>query len=35
MKSSGTRLPVTRIVVNMAPADIRKSGSGFDLPIAV
>ncbi|MDR2411252.1 MAG: hypothetical protein LBD88_01245 [Candidatus Peribacteria bacterium] len=35
MKSSETKLPMTRIVVNMAPADIKKSGSGFDLPIAV
>ncbi|MDR0771885.1 MAG: hypothetical protein LBF15_02285 [Candidatus Peribacteria bacterium] len=26
---------MTRIVVNMAPADIKKSGSSFDLAIAV
>ena len=28
-------MPRTRIVVNMAPADIKKSGSAFDLPIAI
>ena len=25
----------TKVIVNLAPADIRKSGSAFDLPIAV
>ncbi|MDD3646101.1 MAG: YifB family Mg chelatase-like AAA ATPase [Candidatus Gracilibacteria bacterium] len=35
MKSSGAKLPVTRITVNLAPADIKKSGPSFDLPIAV
>ena len=35
MKSSGTRLPTTRITVNLAPADIKKSGPSFDLPIAI
>lgn len=35
MKSSNTRLPTTRITVNLAPADIKKSGPSFDLPIAV
>jgi magnesium chelatase family protein len=28
-------MPRTKIVVNLAPADLRKSGSAFDLPIAV
>ena len=28
-------MPRTKIVVNMAPADIKKSGSAFDLPIAI
>ena len=28
-------MPRTKIVVNLAPADIKKSGSAFDLPIAV
>src|SRR3989442_3066128 len=27
--------PVRRITVNLAPADLRKEGSGFDLPIAL
>jgi magnesium chelatase family protein len=35
IKSNGLRMPRIKIVVNMAPADIRKSGSAFDLPIAV
>jgi len=32
---SGYRMPGKKIVVNMAPADIRKEGSAFDLPIAI
>src|SRR5919199_1087181 len=28
-------MPRTRIVVNLAPADIKKSGTAFDLPIAM
>jgi magnesium chelatase family protein len=28
-------MPRTKIIVNLAPADIRKSGSAFDLPIAI
>lgn len=35
MKSSGTRLPASRITVNLAPADIKKTGPSFDLPIAI
>jgi magnesium chelatase family protein len=35
IKASGFKMPRTKIVVNLAPADIRKSGSAFDLPIAV
>jgi len=31
----GVRLPPRRITVNLAPADLRKEGSGFDLPLAV
>lgn len=34
MKTNGYSMPRTRIVVNMAPADIKKSGSAFDLTIA-
>lgn len=35
IKTNGYSMPRTRVVVNMAPADIRKSGTAFDLPIAV
>lgn len=35
MKSSGARLPATRITVNLAPADIRKTWPSFDFPIAI
>ena len=35
IRNSGFVFPVKRIVVNLAPADIRKSGPSFDLPIAI
>ncbi len=35
VKCIGTDLPRTRIVVNLAPADIKKSGTAFDLSIAI
>src|SRR6187549_992080 len=35
IKSLGFQMPRTKIVVNMAPADIKKSGTPFDLPIAL
>lgn len=35
LKNSGFGLPPTRITINLAPADLKKEGSGFDLPIAV
>lgn len=35
MKNSGCALPAGKIIINLAPADLRKEGSGFDLPIAV
>ena len=35
MKNSGFRIPSKRITINLAPADIRKEGSAFDLPIAI
>ena len=34
LKNIGYRMPGNRIVVNMAPADIRKEGSSYDLTIA-
>jgi len=35
IKSNGYFMPRTKLVVNLAPAGIRKSGSAFDLPIAM
>ncbi|HJS53913.1 MAG TPA: YifB family Mg chelatase-like AAA ATPase, partial [Chitinophagaceae bacterium] len=35
IKSLGFLMPRTKVVVNMAPADIKKSGTAFDLPIAI
>lgn len=35
LANSGRPVPPRRIVVNLAPADVPKSGSGFDLPIAI
>ena len=34
-ENSGERMSGKKVVVNLAPADLRKEGSGFDLPIAV
>ncbi|MEE1099442.1 MAG: magnesium chelatase domain-containing protein [Alistipes sp.] len=34
-ENCGERFSGKKIVVNLAPADLRKEGSGFDLPIAV
>lgn len=33
--NNGFKFPVADITVNMAPADIRKEGSGYDLPLAI
>ncbi len=35
IKNSGFEFPLRRITVNLAPADIKKQGPSFDLPIAV
>jgi magnesium chelatase family protein len=35
IKTNDLYMPRTKLVVNLAPADIRKSGSAFDLPIAL
>ena len=35
IKNSGYHFPVKRVIVNLAPADTKKEGSLFDLPIAV
>ncbi|MBN2542374.1 YifB family Mg chelatase-like AAA ATPase [bacterium] len=34
-KNSEIEFPVGKIVINLAPADVKKEGSGFDLPIAI
>lgn len=35
LKNSGFSFPPRKIIVNLSPADIRKDGTGFDLPVAV
>ena len=35
MKNSGYQYPVSAVVINLAPADVKKEGSLYDLPIAV
>lgn len=35
LESVGYKIPGKKIVINLAPADLRKNGSGYDLPIAV
>ncbi|MBQ9827483.1 MAG: YifB family Mg chelatase-like AAA ATPase [Lachnospiraceae bacterium] len=35
LKNCGYRIPAKRITVNLAPADFRKGGTAFDLPVAV
>jgi len=35
IRNSGFEFPIKKIIVNLAPADIRKEGASFDLPIAV
>ena len=35
VKNSGIILRPQKIMVNISPADIRKAGNGFDLPVAV
>ena len=35
LRTNGFHVPGKRIVINMAPADIRKEGSAYDLPLAI
>ncbi len=35
IKNSGYSFPKNRVTVNLSPADIKKEGTSFDLPIAV
>lgn len=35
IKNSGFSFPTKKVIINMAPADIKKEGSSFDLPLAI
>ena len=35
IKANGFHMPRTKLVINLSPADLRKSGAAFDLPIAI
>ncbi len=35
LQVNGYKMPTSNLVVNMAPADIRKEGSAYDLPLAI
>ena len=35
LQVNGYKFPTSQIVINMAPADIRKEGSAYDLPLAI
>lgn len=35
INNSGFKMPIAEITINLSPADIRKEGSGYDLPLAV
>ncbi|MCI1648401.1 MAG: YifB family Mg chelatase-like AAA ATPase [Bacteroides sp.] len=35
LQVNGYRMPTSNVIINMAPADIRKEGSAYDLPLAI
>ena len=35
IRNSGFRFPPERVLISLSPADLRKEGAGFDLPIAL
>ena len=35
LRNAGFSLPIARITVNLSPGDVKKSGTGFDLPMAL
>ncbi len=35
LRNSGFKFPNKRVTINLAPADVRKEGTGFDLPVAI
>ncbi len=34
LRNAGLMIPPKRVTINLAPADLRKEGNGFDLPVA-
>ncbi|MBN2214502.1 MAG: YifB family Mg chelatase-like AAA ATPase [Bacteroidales bacterium] len=35
LRNNGYKMPAKKLIINMAPADIRKEGSSYDLPLAI
>jgi magnesium chelatase family protein len=35
IRNSGYPFPLQRLTVNLAPAEVRKEGAGYDVPIAI
>src|ERR1700674_5350728 len=35
IRNTGFHFPIQKVTINLSPADVRKEGSGFDLPIAL
>lgn len=35
LREIGSRIPGKRVIINMAPADVKKEGSSYDLPLAI
>ena len=35
IQNNGYRMPIAEITINLSPADMRKEGSGYDLPLAI
>ena len=35
LRQIGSRIPGKRIIINLAPADVKKEGSAYDLPLAI
>lgn len=35
LQNNGFKMPVMDITINLSPADIKKEGSGYDLPLAI
>ena len=35
MENNGYKMPIAELTINMSPADLKKEGSGYDLPMAI